>query len=79
MERQGKSNSAKKIRPWGPFGSKNLQSMEPFGIHEGCGESPLLRMDDGMAYWVDRIKAIGNGQVPIVAKYAWGVLANEAD
>ena len=79
MARQSEGKRFEKTRPWGSFGSKNLQSMEPFGIHEGCGESPLLRVDDGMAYWVDRIKAIGNGQVPIVASHAWGVLANETD
>jgi DNA (cytosine-5)-methyltransferase 1 len=31
-------------------------------------------MDDGMASRVDRYKAIGNGQVPIVAATAWRIL-----
>lgn len=31
-------------------------------------------VDDGMAYRVDRLKAIGNGQVPIVAATAWNLL-----
>jgi len=35
---------------------------------------PLLGMDDGMAHWVDRLKAIGNGQVPIVAATAFNML-----
>lgn len=30
----------------------------------------------GMADWMDRFKAIGNGQVPIVVKRAWEILAN---
>jgi hypothetical protein len=38
----------------------------------------LLRVDDGMADRLDsykeRLKAIGNGQIPIVAAFAWGVL-----
>ena len=32
------------------------------------------RMDDGVAYRMDRLKAIGNGQVPLVAKTAWELL-----
>jgi DNA (cytosine-5)-methyltransferase 1 len=31
-------------------------------------------MDDGMAYRMERLTAIGNGQVPIVAATAWRVL-----
>jgi len=37
-------------------------------------ESRLGRMADGVADWVDRIKAIGNGEVPIVAATAWKIL-----
>jgi DNA (cytosine-5)-methyltransferase 1 len=32
---------------------------------------PIHRMDDGVAFGMDRLKAIGNGQVPIVAATAW--------
>ena len=32
-------------------------------------------MDDGMAYRMDRFKAIGNGQVSIVEAAAWGTLS----
>ena len=32
------------------------------------------RMDDGMANWVDRLAAIGNGQVPAVVALAWRIL-----
>jgi DNA (cytosine-5)-methyltransferase 1 len=31
----------------------------------------VYRMDDGVAFGMDRLKAIGNGQVPIVAATAW--------
>ncbi len=32
-------------------------------------------VDDGVAYRMDRLKALGNGQVPIVAATAWRLLA----
>ncbi len=34
----------------------------------------LFRNDDVVAHWVDRIRAIGNGQVPAVARAAWNLL-----
>ena len=34
----------------------------------------VSRGDDGVAFNMDRIKAIGNGQVPAVARLAWDVL-----
>ena len=40
----------------------------------GDAESPLRRSNDGLAWWDDQLKAIGNGQVPIVAATAWEVL-----
>jgi len=36
--------------------------------------STLCRMDDELASRVDRLKAIGNGQVPVVAAAAWSIL-----
>lgn len=37
-------------------------------------EPDVGRVVDGMAFRVDRLKAIGNGQVPSVAKLAWEIL-----
>lgn len=37
-------------------------------------ESRLGRMAHGVANRVDRLKAIGNGQVPLVAATAWRIL-----
>jgi len=37
-------------------------------------ESPLGRVAHGVANRVDRLKAIGNGQVPAVARLAWNIL-----
>lgn len=34
----------------------------------------IQRVDDGVAFGMDRLKAIGNGQVPIVAATAWQCL-----
>ena len=34
----------------------------------------LHRMEDEMAHRVDRLRAIGNGQVPAVARLAWNIL-----
>lgn len=43
------------------------------------GPQPALRRGpDGMAYWVDRIRVIGNGVVPLVAAYAFRTLAARA-
>jgi DNA (cytosine-5)-methyltransferase 1 len=36
-------------------------------------------MANGVAFRVDRLKAIGNGQVPAVAALAWKTLINGID
>ena len=40
----------------------------------GFHSSEISRAADGMAHRVDRLKAIGNGQVPAVAALAWRIL-----
>jgi len=37
--------------------------------------SYFQRRADAVAYWVDRLKAIGNGQVPLCAATAWRILS----
>jgi DNA (cytosine-5)-methyltransferase 1 len=55
------------------WGSKDTEWPEAWGI------KPLLgRGGDGMASIVDRLHAIGNGQVPAVAALAWETLAGAA-
>ena len=43
----------------------------------GAGERDLLRMADGDTDRGNRIKALGNGQIPIVVATAWNVLSSE--
>lgn len=38
------------------------------------GKSGMGRISNGVANWVDRIKAIGNGQIPAVVELAWKIL-----
>ena len=47
------------------FGTRNWWQIEP----------PLDRVVDGVADRVDRLKAIGNGQVPLCAATAWRILS----
>jgi DNA (cytosine-5)-methyltransferase 1 len=41
-------------------------------LWEAFADEP--RVADGMAHWVDRLAATGNGQVPVVAATAWRLL-----
>ena len=52
---------------------RNVGSETPPGKHWKT-EPQLGRVAHGVAYRVDRLKAIGNGQVPAVAALAWGIL-----
>ena len=44
---------------------------------EGTWESTVPRVASGVAHRVDRLKAIGNGQVPAVVRRAWRVLTDD--
>lgn len=46
-------------------------------VPEGL-EPAICRMADGLAYRVDRIRACGNGVVPLAAAYAWRTLISRA-
>ena len=41
-------------------------------------EPAVGRVAHGVAAWVDRLRAIGNGQVPAVARLAWEILMEKA-
>jgi DNA (cytosine-5)-methyltransferase 1 len=51
-----------------------LRRWDAQGRPDRYAESPLRRGDDGVASWDDRLKAIGNGQVPSVVVLAWNTL-----
>ena len=47
---------------------------QEWNLHTIFNQSEPLRMVDGVASRMDRLKAIGNGQVPQVAAIAWELL-----
>ena len=57
---------------WGFGSDKNSQSQ--WNLHTIFNQPEPLRVADGVAARVDRLKAIGNGQVPQVAAVAWQLL-----
>ncbi|MCB2007222.1 MAG: DNA cytosine methyltransferase, partial [Rhodoferax sp.] len=61
-QRQGQPSHARQEQP------------ATFGAGRWPAEPELGRVADGVAHRVDRIKAIGNGQVPRVAATAWRLL-----
>lgn len=65
------------IRQWGKGREKDLRVMaqSPFLPSSGWPKSLIRRGDDEMAGRVDRTKAIGNGQIPVLVKLAWETLS----
>jgi DNA (cytosine-5)-methyltransferase 1 len=78
---------SKRIRPYskeneqivGRTGSSKLCIEQPrdYGSNWWETEPDVGRVADGVAARVDRLKAIGNGQVSEVAKKAWEILSDE--
>jgi hypothetical protein len=52
---------------------------QKWNLHSIFNQSEPIRMVDGVAARVDRLKAIGNGQVPQVAGIAWELLKERLD
>jgi DNA (cytosine-5)-methyltransferase 1 len=55
---------------------KNQKHPDSWRVSWWEAEPAIHRVDDGLAYRMDRLKAIGNGQVPIVAATALQCLMN---
>jgi len=56
--------------PWG----KDVRGIEDLRNRPDIPDPLVRRMGDGVAFGLDRLKAIGNGQVSIVAATAWRLL-----
>ncbi len=57
--------------------SRTNEEYADFGRLSWWKDQPGVHgVDDGMAHRMDRLKAIGNGQVPIVAATAWSLLSD---
>ena len=63
----------------GAYGCANCEADGPGGNYDyGTGLLPRIAgMGHGLADWLDRIKAVGNGQVPAVAALAWKILSQK--
>lgn len=69
----GKHNQFKSQISWNGFVIDKKTAM-PIGTQEFVSPPIVCRMDDGLAAGMDRLKAIGNGQVPRVVATAWRLL-----
>jgi DNA (cytosine-5)-methyltransferase 1 len=56
--------------PWG----EDFRSIEDIIERSNIRQPLIRRMADGFPFAVDRLRAIGNGQVPLVAATAWRLL-----
>lgn len=74
----GKSWNARKLASdkteWAVSSISNKSSIKGFNWFNWQAEPDVLRMVNGMAHTVDRLKAIGNGQVPLCAATAFELL-----
>jgi DNA (cytosine-5)-methyltransferase 1 len=66
------ARSNNEIHLWGRSSWPSIQDAEKAWM---LSNSLIVPKDHGMAGWVDEFEAIGNGQVPIVAKTAWSILS----
>jgi DNA (cytosine-5)-methyltransferase 1 len=67
------TNNSKRRRELGRFWGLQ-KCVEEWNTYSTFNQPEPLRMVDGVAARVDRLKAIGNGQVPLCAATAWRVL-----
>jgi len=68
------SNNTKRRRKLRRFWGLQ-KCIEEWDTHSTFNKPEPLRMVDGVASRVDRLKAIGNGQVPLCAATAWRILS----
>jgi DNA (cytosine-5)-methyltransferase 1 len=73
----GKLETNKTIGPSSTISVKS--SIEGFDRNSWKTEPNVCRVVNGMASAMDRLKAIGNGQVPLCAATAWNILKGRLD
>jgi hypothetical protein len=63
--------------PWKPAipWCQNVRGIEDFRDRPDIYRPQLCRGGNGVANYMDRIHAIGNGQIPLVAATAWNILS----
>jgi DNA (cytosine-5)-methyltransferase 1 len=70
------TNHTERRRELGGF--RGLQKcIKEWDTHSTFNQPEPVRMVDGVANRVDRLKAIGNGQVPLCAATAWRILSEQ--
>ena len=67
-------NRQKEVRRHDWLFTEYRQTDDPVSKQRGLDGSKASGVADDVAYRVDRIRAVGNGQVPAVVKLAWEVL-----
>ena len=67
-----KLEANKTIRPASPISIES--SLERYNRHQWSAEPDVCRMVNGIPDTVDRLKALGNAQVPLCAATAWRIL-----
>ena len=67
--------SPEDVQRWGKSSGIREERDTPSGTGWWAVEPPVGRVAHGVAARVDRLKAIGNGQVPEVARRAWEALS----
>ena len=70
VKRKGKSIGVQETIAWSRDSSFNRKRQSQWDTEPNVG-----RVADGVAARVDRLKAIGNGQVPLCAATAWRILS----
>jgi len=60
-------------------GEDQFKRLVQFLLQRGVSSGSRGRIADGVANRMDRLKAVGNGQVPAVAALAWTKLHNQGD